>query len=224
MNLMYWIVTYACKFGLEIMCRIDKREVWKVPSHGPLIVYSNHTGNVEIPVIFSELAPRRPVGIAKIESWDGWFLRWIFTLWGVIPIRRGEADMEATRKSLAVLEQGRILGVSPEGTRNKTGVLLRAKPGLVILAMHGNAPLQAIAHWGGENFVNNLKSLKRTDFHIRVGRVFTLDAGGARVTKEIRQQMADEMMYQLAKMLPAEYRGEYSDIDNATETYLRFVE
>ena len=103
-------------------------------------------------------------------------------------------------------------------------MLLRAKPGLVLLAQHGNAPLQPIAHWGGENFLKNLKRLKRTDFHIRVGRVFTLDAGGARMTKEIRQAMADEMMYQLAKLLPAEYRGEYADLDNATEKYLRFLD
>jgi 1-acyl-sn-glycerol-3-phosphate acyltransferase len=223
MNLIGWIVTYLCKLGLEIMCRIDAREIRQVPAQGPLIVYANHTGSVEAPILFTQLAPRRAVGIAKVESWDHWFLNWIFTLWHIIPIRRGEADMEATRKALAALKQGYILGVSPEGTRNKTGALLRARPGLVILALHGNAPLQPIAHWGGENFVVNLKRLKRTDFHIRVGPMFYLEAGGARVTKEIRQQMADEMMYQLARLLPAEYRGEYADLENATETYLRFV-
>ncbi len=224
MNLMYWIVTYACKLGLQIICRIDAKEMEKVPQKGPLIVYANHTGSVEAPIIFTQLAPRQAIGIAKAESWDHWLLNWIFTLWKMIPIRRGEADMEATRKALAALKQGHILGVAPEGTRNKTGALLRARPGLVILAQHGNAPLQPIAHWGGENFAKNIKRLKRTDFHIRVGPLFYLDAGGQRVTKEIRQQMADEMMYQLAKLLPAEYRGEYADLDNATEAYLRFTE
>jgi len=223
MNPIGWIVTYVCKLGLDIMCRIDAKEMRKVPSNGPLIAYTNHTGTVEAPIIFTQLMPRKTTGIAKIESWDGWFLRWIFTLWGIIPIRRGEADMEATRKALAALEQGFILGVSPEGTRNKTGALLRAKPGLVILALHGNAPLQPIAHWGGENFVKNLKRLKRTDFKMRVGPMFYLDTGGKRMTKEIRQQMADEMMYQLAILLPAEYRGEYADLENATGTYLRFA-
>jgi 1-acyl-sn-glycerol-3-phosphate acyltransferase len=224
MSLIGWIITYICKLGLEIMCRIDAKEMRKVPSSGPLIAYANHTGSVEAPIIFSQLMPRKVTGIAKIESWDGWFLRWIFTLWGIIPIRRGEADMEATRKALAMLGQGYILGVSPEGTRNKTGALLRAKPGLVILALHGESPLQPIAHWGGENFLKNLKNLKRTDFKIRVGPMFFLDAHGERVTKEVRQQMADEMMYQLAKLMPAEYRGAYADLENATETYLRFVD
>ena len=81
-----------------------------------------------------------------------------------------------------------------------------------------------IAHWGGENFRSNLKRLKRTDFHIRCGRMFQLDSHGERVTKEIRQQMVDELMYQMAMLLPPEYRGEYSDLEKATEKYLQFIE
>ena len=106
----------------------------------------------------------------------------------------------------------------------KRGLHLRAHGGVAMLALKSGAPLIPVAHWGGENFGRNVKKFKRTDFNIRVGRQFYLDDHGQRVSKEIRQQMADEMMYQLAKLLPEEYRGEYSDIENATETYLRFVE
>lgn len=223
MNVMKWIVTNGCKYGLRILCRINHEEMKKVPEQGPLIVYANHTGSIEAPILYGELAPRPVTALAKVESWDNWLINWVFTLWDIIPIRRGEADMEATRAALSALEQAHILGVSPEGTRNKTGALLRAKPGIVMLAMHSKAPLQAVAHWGGENFRENLKRLKRTDFHMLIGPVFYLDARGERVTKEVRQQMADEMMYQLAKLLPSEYRGEYADLENATERYLRFV-
>lgn len=223
MNLMKWIVTYIAKFVMEIVCRIDANEMKKVPTEGPLILYTNHTGSIEAPVFYTQLAPRPVSGIAKVESWDNWFLNWLFTLWNIIPIRRGQSDMDATRAALGALAENNILGMSPEGTRSKTGALLKAKPGIVLLAMHSKAPIQVAAHWGGEKFKENLKHLKRTDFQIRVGPIFYLDARGERVTKEIRQQMADEMMYQLAKLLPAEYRGEYADLENATEQYLRFV-
>jgi 1-acyl-sn-glycerol-3-phosphate acyltransferase len=123
-----------------------------------------------------------------------------------------------------VLEKGYILGISPEGTRSREGKLLRAHGGIAMLGLHSGAPLQAVAHWGGENFGSNVKKFKRTDFHVRVGPIFYLDAHGERISKEIRQQMADEMMYQLAKLLPEEYRGEYSDPENATEKYLRFAD
>jgi len=225
MNLMQWIVTYGCKLGLEIMCRIDAKELQKVPQTGPLITVTNHTGMVEAPILYTQMAPREKVtAIAKVETWDNWFLNWVFTLWEIIPIRRGEADMVAMRKSLEMLEKGYILGISPEGTRSREGKLLRARGGVVMLGLKSQAPLLVIAHWGGENFGKNVKKFKRTDFQIRVGSIFYLDAHGERVTKEIRQQMADEMMYQLAKLLPESYRGEYADLENATEKYLRFVE
>jgi hypothetical protein len=42
------------------------------------------------------------------------------------------------------------------------------------------------------------------------------------VTGEVRQQMVDEIMYQLAALLPSAYRGDYANLDAATETYLWF--
>ena len=223
MGVMKWIVTYGCKLGLDVMCRVDSKELAKVQQTGPLITYTNHTGMVEAPLFYTHLQPRKKLtAIAKIETWDNWFLNWVFTLWGIIPIHRGEADMVAMRKALEVLEKGYILGISPEGTRSREGKLLRAHGGIAMLALHSGAPLQPMAHWGGENFGKNVKHFKRTDFTVRVGPVFHLDARGERVTKEVRQQMADEMMYQLARLLPETYRGEYADLEHATEKYLRY--
>jgi 1-acyl-sn-glycerol-3-phosphate acyltransferase len=225
MNPARWIVTYGCKLGLEIMCRIRKENWESIPREGPLLAYANHTGMVEAPVMYTQLQPRpKTTALAKVETWDNWFLNWVFNLWEIIPIRRGEADMDALRKSLEMLEKGYILGISPEGTRSKSGKLLRAHGGVAMLALRSGAPLLPIAHWGGESFGRNVKKFKRTNFNIRVGKKFYLDDHDQRVTKEIRQHMADEMMYQLAKLLPEEYRGEYSDLENATEKYLRFVQ
>lgn len=211
---------FLARTGLEAMCRIDKTDLQKIPPRGPLIIYANHIGQIEVPLLFSQLQPRPVTGLAKIETWNGWFLGWIFDLWGAIPIRRGEADMNAMRQALSALERGYILGIAPEGTRSKTGALIRAHPGIVTLALHSGAPLMPLAHWGGERFLPNLKRLGRTDFHIRVGEPFTLDPRGRKVTKEIRQQMVDEMMYQLAALLPERYRGEYADLSKATSQFV----
>lgn len=220
MRPVYWFVTYAVKLATSIMCRIDAPDLQKFPKKGPYIAYSNHTGQIEVPLLYSHLQPRPTTGLAKVETWDGWFLRWVFNLWGAIPIRRGEADMNAMRMSLQVLQNDEILVIAPEGTRNKTGKLLKAQPGVITLALRTGAPLLPMAHWGGETFLSNLKRLKRTDFHIRVGEPFKLDPGNVRVTKEVRQQMVDEMMYRLAALLPESYRGAYADLENATDTYL----
>ena len=216
------LVGSTARLGLELMCRIDKSDLHKIPPGGPLIIYSNHTGSVEVPILFTQLMPRPVTGLAKIETWDDWFLGWLFDLWGAIPIRRGEADMLAIRRALGALEQGYILGISPEGTRNKTGALIRGQPGIVMLALRSGATLLPMANWGGENFLSNLKRLRRTDFVLRVGEPFKLNTRGEPVTGAVRQKMVDEMMYRLAALLPERYRGIYADLAGASQDYLDF--
>lgn len=218
-----WFVYGTIRIILGIACRVDSRDLNKVPLKGPLIVYSNHTGSIEVPLVFVLLQPRAITGLAKIETWDNKFLGWLFTLWGAIPIRRGEADLEAIRKSLEHLKNGNILGISPEGTRNRNGRLLRAHPGIVSLALHSKAPLLPLAHWGSEMFSSNIKKLKRTDFCIRVGEPVLIDINDEKPDKETRQRITDELMFQLAKIMPEEYRGEYSDLTKATQNYIRQI-
>lgn len=220
MFLVRWFVIKVIRIGLGILCRIETINFDKIPLKGPLIVYSNHTGSIEVPMIFVLLQPRPLTGIAKIETWDNSFLAWLFNLWGIIPIRRGEADMDAMRRTLDSLKEGMILGISPEGTRNKSGKLLRGHPGIVTLALRSGAPLIPLAHWGGENFKSNIKKLRRTDYHTIAGNPFVLKTNEEKVDKNTRQVIVDELMFQLAALLPEEYRGEYKDLEKATTNYL----
>jgi 1-acyl-sn-glycerol-3-phosphate acyltransferase len=217
---MHWLTNFLVRIYTRITCRIDGDELKKIPAQGPAIVIANHTGQIEVPLLYAHLQPRKISGWAKVEAWDNWFLNWIFGVWGIIPVRRGEADMKALKLALKSLEDGKIFGIAPEGTRNKTGKLIRAMPGTVIVALRANAPIIPVAHWGGEVYLKNLKRLKRTDFHIRVGKPFRINVEGVKVNSEIRQQIVDEMMYRLAELLPEEYRGEYSDMAKATEKFL----
>ncbi len=217
---MYWFINIIIRVYTRITCRLDMPDLHKVPLHGPLITIANHTGQIEVPILFAHLQPRKITGWAKAETWDNKFLNWVFNLWGFIPVHRGEADMHALKAALSALKEGKIFGLAPEGTRNYNGKLKRALPGAVIIALHSGAPIIPIAHWGGENFMKNLKRFKRTDFHIRVGEPFKLKVEGVKVTSEVRQQIVDEMMYELAKLLPEEYRGAYGDLCKATANYI----
>jgi 1-acyl-sn-glycerol-3-phosphate acyltransferase len=124
---------------------------------------------------------------------------------------------------LEALEEGLILGLAPEGTRSGDGRLQQGKPGTVLLALRSGAPLLPVVHHGGELFWRNLARLRRTEFHIVVGQPFYLEPGGIKVTRQVRRQMIDEVLYQMAALLPPGNRGVYSNLDGATETYLRFA-
>ncbi len=220
MNFLQWFSYQVINLGTNIMCRIDAPDLDRVPRQGPLILISNHTGSLEVPLLFARLQPRKITGWAKIETWNNAFLGWLFTLWGAIPVRRGEADLSALRQALRALEQGYIFGLAPEGTRNRNGKLIRARPGAVMLAEMSNAPLLPVVHWGGEYFSSNLKRLRRTDFHVRVGSPFRLDTHGKKITGDERQVIADEMMLRLTRLLPSEYHGVYSGMEDGKEEYL----
>lgn len=222
--MLYHFTRIIIKLGTELLCRIDAPNLDAIPQKGPLIVITNHTGQLEVPVFFGQLATRPVTAWAKMEAWDNAFLRWLFNLWRLIPVRRGEADTSALRQAMKALEDGYIFGIAPEGTRNKTGRLKRAHPGAVMLAVHSGAPILPVAHWGGENFLRNLARLKRTDFHIRVGKPFKLELDGVKMTREVRQQIADEMMLRIAELLPREYRGEYEKVTPPEKPFTRVVE
>jgi len=215
-------VSGGIRLGTNLICRIDGAELARVPRSGPLILAVNHINSLEVPLLFAHLQPRRMIGLAKIETWNNKFMGWLFDLWEAIPIRRGEADLEALRRCLAALSAGDILGVAPEGTRSYNGKLLSGQPGIVLIALHSSAPILPVAHWGGENFSSNLKRVKRTDFHIRVGKPFRLDSKGLKVNGRIRQEMVDQIMYQIALLMPQEYRGRYANHTAPPQNYLVF--
>jgi len=222
MTLAHTVVVTGIKRLSRVLCRVDDAQLSRVPACGPLILVPNHINFLEAPVLYTHLQPRRISALAKAETWNNPALRFLFNIAGGIPLRRGEADVQAIRRGLEFLEQGHILAVAPEGHRSGHGRLQRGRPGVVMMALRSGAPLLPVASYGGESFRSNVARLRRTPYHIVVGNPFYLDAGGAKVTREVRQQMADEVMYQLAALLPPAYRGHYSDLAAASETHLRF--
>lgn len=208
----------------SVLCRIDAEDLKKVPEEGPLIIIANHVTFLEVPLLYTHLQPRPLTGFAKHELWENPITRPLFDMWGGIPVRRGQPDRAALRQALDALEEGHIMAIAPEGTRSHNGRLQRGHTGVVLLALRSAAPLLPLVYYGGEKLNENLMRLRRTDFHIRVGNPFYLERGEEQPSREMRQQMLDELMYQLAALLPPEYRGVYADLDQATEEYVRFPE
>jgi 1-acyl-sn-glycerol-3-phosphate acyltransferase len=223
MNFAYAVVNTSIKGLTRILCNVDDSQLSNVPRRGPLIIASNHINFMDIPLVFTHLQPREITGFVKAETWDNPVMALLFNLWGAIPIQRGEVDPTAFRSGLDALKQGKIVGVAPEGTRSGHGKLGCGLPGIVMLAHHSKSPILPLVYYGGEKFHDNINRLKRTDFHIRVGRKFRLNIPEDKLDKEIRRKTIDEVMFQLAILLPLEYRGYYSDLSRLSTNYLEYV-
>jgi 1-acyl-sn-glycerol-3-phosphate acyltransferase len=216
------VLTAVVKALTTVLCQVDADELAGVPDTGPLIIVANHVNFLDAPVVFTRLHPRPVTGFAKAETWDTPGLRLLFDIWEAIPVRRGEADVQAIRRGLDALEAGSILGVAPEGTRSGHGRLQRGHGGVVLLAHHSGAPVLPIACYGAEDYRHDWARLRRAEFHVVVGEPFFLRAEAGPARRARRQQITDEIMYQLAALLPPEYRGVYADLGAATETHLNF--
>jgi 1-acyl-sn-glycerol-3-phosphate acyltransferase len=223
MNFPYTIITTSVRSLTRILCAVDDSELRNVPDQGPLIIACNHINFLEVPLVFTHLQPRRVTAFAKVETWDNPLMGYIFDLWGAIPIQRGEADTTAFRMGLKALEDGKILAITPEGTRSENGQLARGQPGIVLMAHRSNVPILPMVYYGSEKLRDNITQLRRTDFHIRVGKQFRLLFPEDKLDREIRRKMVDEIMYQPAILLPAEYRGYYFDLGKATTEYINFA-
>jgi 1-acyl-sn-glycerol-3-phosphate acyltransferase len=223
MSIAHRALTLSIKGITRLLCHIEAEALAQVPQSGPLILVCNHINFIEVPLLYTRLLPRPITGYAKSATWDSPILGPLFSLWGAIPIRRSTADVSAIKAGLQALEDGKIVGITPEGTRSGHGRLQRGHPGVVSLALHSRAPLLPLVYYGSETIHQNMRRLRRTDFNIKVGRPYKLVAHGERVTSSVRRVMTDEIMYQLARLLPPAYRGVYADVSASTTNYLQFT-
>lgn len=219
---MIWtkIINWIVRVVFTLFCKIDKEALRSIPREGPLILVGNHINFLEAPVVFPVLDNPNVKGIAKIETWKNPLFSFLFDLWGFFPIERGMVDRDAFRKSFEVLDADQILAVSPEGTRSGNGKLVKAKPGVVALAVKSKAPILPVAFYGYEDFWQNFKRFKRTNFHVVVGEQFRIDTNGTGLSKEVREIVTDEIMFKIAELLPEVYHGYYQNPQAVKYQYL----
>jgi 1-acyl-sn-glycerol-3-phosphate acyltransferase len=90
------------------------------------------------------------------------------------------------------------------------------------MALRSGAPLLPVVHFGSENYLTNLRRLRRTDLIFVVGEPFRLKATNWPVNGELRMEITDQVMYQMARLLPPQYRGVYADLNAARQDHLIF--
>ena len=216
MDLTGRIATIIIHTLLRIICKVDAQDLNKIPPIGPYIIAMNHTNFLEVPMIYTHLLPRKVVGIVKKETWKGGLIKWMANTWEAISVDREGITTETFRQSRKVLRDGYFLIIAPEGTRNKTGKLLVGKPGIISIALRSKVPIIPVVHFGGEDIIKNLKSFKRTKFTFKVGTPIILHPAG-KVDHDKRKYFTDQLMYRLAELLPEDYRGVYSDLNNISK-------
>ena len=103
------------------------------PGDPPLILCCNHISNWD-PALLIVAQPRHIHFMAKAELFTFKPFAWLLEKqFGAFPVKRGTGDTGAIDAAKDLVTAGNVMGIFPEGTRSKTGELLRPKSGAAVV-------------------------------------------------------------------------------------------
>jgi len=111
-----------------------------LPKDTGALLCPNHVHNLDSAVIIA-MFKRKVNVLAKEELFKNGFLRWLADVFGIYPIKRGKADMQAIKISLKLLKQDELLLMFPEGTRNGIEKGIKPKNGAVLISATAGKPI-----------------------------------------------------------------------------------
>lgn len=114
-----------------------------LPKKKGYVVTCNHYGNLD-PIILNIYLNKKIRFLAKKELFKTKISNAFMRGLGAFPVDREKPDISAFKFALKTLNDDKILGIFPEGTRNReTGEdqMLEFKNGAIVFASKGNAPI-----------------------------------------------------------------------------------
>jgi 1-acyl-sn-glycerol-3-phosphate acyltransferase len=169
--------------------------VERVPANGPLVVAANHRSYLDPPLLGAWF-PRTIHFMAKRELFRIFGLGWLITQWQAFPVDRDRADLGSFKRALRILNDGGVVGIFPEGTRNIAGEA-KARGGAVLLAATAGCPLVPVALVNTQAAVRRLRASK---VEVRIGEPMRLQGTSRKPTKAEIEQWTDQLSREIERL------------------------
>jgi 1-acyl-sn-glycerol-3-phosphate acyltransferase len=173
-----------------------------LPAGGPYLVAANHHNYLD-GVVLAAALPRPIAFLVMPRVWRATPLHpWLHRHIGSILLHLERPDVGALRGALRALEEGRLVGIFPEGPFSVRGRLERGLPGVGLLAARAGVPVvPAGIHGTYQALVGRRAYIPRCHpLAVRFGtpRRFAAEGYGRRVRSSITQRIMDD----IAALLP----------------------
>lgn len=132
----YEIMKNTAGFISKMLFNIKFENLEKIPKDGKFLLLSNHRSYFD-PIFIGIKIKRQMIFLAKESLFRVPILGKIIYKLGVLPVKKGEGDA-AIDKAIEIGKAGGVICLFPEGTRSKSGELLRIKSGGSIIAFKSN--------------------------------------------------------------------------------------
>lgn len=186
------------RFFYRILFRIHAVGTENIPTEGSVILASNHISLLDPPAV-GILIKRQVRFMAKEELFKVPVLGMLIKSFGAYPVKRGGVSIDAIKSSISLLKSGEIMGIFPEGTRQKGADSAGAKKGTAMIALRSKATVIPCA------IVGNYKLFRKVT--IIYGK--PVDVQGVEATEDVDQYEAvtDEIMKQINLLKKSHVKG-----------------
>jgi len=138
--MLYSIVRIISWILLKIFWGMEVKGTENIPNNGAVIIASNHISAFD-PFVLAASINREIYFISKKEAFKSVLGKYLLTNLNAFPVDRENVDVIAFKKALKILQEGKILGIFPEGTRSLDGELQELKLGVIKIAMKTGVPV-----------------------------------------------------------------------------------
>lgn len=217
--MLYWMLKRVFLGPLlRVLFRPKVEGLEHIPAEGPAILASNHlsfSDSIFLPLVID----RRLTFLAKSDYFTGpglkgWLTAAFFRGVGQLPIDRsgGKASEAALRAGLAVLGEGDLLGLYPEGTRSPDSRLYRGRTGVARMALIAGVPVIPVAMIDTDKaqptgqIVPNIRQVG-----VKIGAPLDFSRyEGMEGDRFVLRSITDEIMYELMQLSDQEYVDMYA--------------
>lgn len=174
-----------------------------VPEDDGVIVASNHASWFD-PVFLGAVLERPVRWMAKADLFRHPLSAYVFENAGQIKVDRiSGGNQAAVDRCVELVEEGRVVGIFPEGTRSIDGSLRRGRTGVARVAMRSEKPVLPVA-MNSYDVLPKRSTVPALDqpLVVQVGEPIRFEGMAEQVLdRDARRKVTDEVMAEIARLL-----------------------
>jgi 1-acyl-sn-glycerol-3-phosphate acyltransferase len=183
----------------------------------PVIYVCNHLSNSDGLILNKVLQDERITFVAGIKLSDNPVTNIGINAVKTIIIRPNTADKDALSKVVKAVKEGNNILIFPEGTRSRTGSLIEAKKGVLLIARLTKVPIIPLGIWGTEKLLSINKAgemgseyFRHAKVNVKIGKQFSIpEKQQGEERHQYEERSLGYLMKAIAELIPEEYRGVY---------------
>jgi 1-acyl-sn-glycerol-3-phosphate acyltransferase len=183
----------------------------------PVIFICNHLSNSDGLILNKLLKDHDVTYVAGIKLTQNATTNIGVRLLKTTVLKPNTADKDGLTKIIKIVKGGNNIMIFPEGTRSRTGSMIQAKKGLLLIAKITGAPIIPIGIWGTEKFlpIKENADMSEENFYyadvgVRIGKKLMFpkkEQGEEKLAYE--ERALSTLMKSISELLPEKYRGVY---------------